>query len=58
MALKRAKMSKNLKKQQKKLQIFCVYVSTYPGRKNFYNKNCLFDAKFFEFEEFTIELFL
>ena len=26
----------------------------YMGRKIFCNKNCLFDAKFFEFEEFTI----
>jgi hypothetical protein len=27
------------------------------GRKNFYINNCLFDAKFFEFEKFTIVTF-
>ena len=25
------------------------------GGQNFYNKICLFDANFFEFEEFTID---
>ena len=34
--------------------IFFVCKHFYTGRKKFYNKNCLFDAKVFEFEEFTI----
>ena len=46
-------MSKNLKKTAKKTSIF-LCMRFYTGRKNFYNKNCLFDAKFFEFEEFSI----
>ena len=44
-----SKISKTLKKQWKKTSIFFLkhfYVDWY----NFYNKNCLFDANFFEFE--------
>ena len=29
----------------------------YTGRRNATNKSCLFDAKFFEFEEFSIDTF-
>ena len=29
----------------------------YTGRQNATNKSCLFDAKFFEFEEFSIDTF-
>ena len=52
-ALKRAKTLKNLKEQQKKLQIFFVW-RFYTGRKNFINKKGLFYAKFLEFEEFSV----
>ena len=29
----------------------------YTGRRNATNKSCLFDAKFFEFEEFSVDTF-
>ena len=52
------KTSKNLKKTAKKnFKFFFVYALLMGGGKNFINKNCLFDAKFFEFEEFTIAPF-
>ena len=46
MALKRAKTNKN---SEKKLQIFLCVSAFTQEEKKFYNKNCLFNAKFFEF---------
>ena len=43
------KSTKTLKKQQKNFNFF-LWVHFYMDWTNFYNKNCLFDAKFFEFQ--------
>ena len=43
--------------KQKKTSNFFLFSRFYTGRKNFINKKGLFYAKFFEFEEFSIEPF-
>ena len=48
--------AKTLKKQRKKLQIFFC-VGAFTQEENFINKKDLFYAKFFGFEEFSIEPF-
>ena len=49
-ALKRAKTLKNPKKTAKKNFNFFLFGRFYTGRKNVFNKNCLFYPKFFESE--------
>ena len=49
------KLAKTLKKTAKKNFNFFVCMRFYLEGHNFYYKNCLFDAKFFEFKESTIE---
>jgi hypothetical protein len=51
---KSAKTSKTFKKQRKKPSNLFLCSRFYTGRKKIFNNNCLFDAKFFEFEEFII----
>ena len=54
---KRAKTSKNTEKTAKKNINFFLCMRFYLEGHNFYYKNCLLDAKFFEFEESTMEKF-
>ena len=54
---KSAKTSKNLKKHKKKTSFLFSLGCFYAGGTNFIIKKGLFYAKFFEFEEFSIEPF-
>ena len=46
-----------MENQEKKTSNFFLLLRFYTGRQNVTNKSCLFYAKFFEFEEFSIESF-
>ena len=48
--LKVKRMQKKGKNQEKKNFNFFLFARFYTGRKNVTNENCLFYAKFFEFE--------
>ena len=55
--LKVKRRRKNRVKSRGKNFKFFLLTRFYTGRRNATNKSCLFDAKFFEFEEFSIDPF-